>query len=49
MLSLDIEIALLTDFCKVGSWINPLLLIVCRDVNDTKMKMLTSGSCAGIT
>ena len=49
MLCLDIEIALLTDFSKVGSWIDPLQLIVCRDVNDTKMKMLTSGSCASIT
>ncbi|WP_368043384.1 hypothetical protein [uncultured Prevotella sp.] len=48
MLRFDGQVAFLRHFDKIGRWIDPLQLVVCRYVNDTQVKMLTRGACAGV-
>ncbi len=48
VLCLYVEIALLADFSKVGGWIDPLQLIVGRDMDNSQMEMLACGSGAGV-
>ena len=48
MQRLQLDIALLPNFCQISSWIHIAALAICRDSLDTKMEMLTCGSCARI-
>ena len=48
VLRLDGQVAFLRHLGKVGSGIDPLQLVVGRDIDDTQVKMLTRGACARV-
>ena len=48
MLRLDGQVAFLRHLGKVGSGIDPLQLVVGRDIDDTQVKMLARGACTRV-